>query len=363
MKDIRRGLIALRDEELRAAAEGLLSKDGADISERLRRIEAADRLLSHIKPPSHTRAVAATIAVACVVAGGLAWALPVPKASVTLEAFTEAVSLRLAEPWTWTGDVALGSGPLRIEGWDRVSAPMVGIDMASPNGEAWLESQDAELRLTTLALGPGGQVSLVRYGRGAVDVFAVDAPVKAQLAVSGKTRLRVGDGLDKTDERQLAATVPETFGVSSRARASNPARLTLRTERWSLHGLNINGMSLGRQAVLNPGMVRFESALVGGKVIVNGTGAVHQIHPGERLTLRGVRGRVAELVVADRIELRFEGVVDQVLLGSEGFERNLAPSVLSYLYHSKPLSFFWSAVVFLWGASWSTRRLWQHPAD
>ena len=53
----------------------------------------------------------------------------------------------------------------------------------------------------------------------------------------------------------------------------------------------------------------------------------------------------------------FEGKVRSASTGPSGFERELQPSLLEYLYHQQRLGFFWAAVSFLWGVLWSARTL------
>jgi hypothetical protein len=77
----------------------------------------------------------------------------------------------------------------------------------------------------------------------------------------------------------------------------------------------------------------------------------------ERLSVTGVDGRVVELRAHDAINLIFEGTARTIDIGPTGFERHLTPTYLAYLYHQKPLAFFWGAVVFCWGVLWSIRKM------
>ena len=73
--------------------------------------------------------------------------------------------------------------------------------------------------------------------------------------------------------------------------------------------------------------------------------------------IEGVEGRLRKVGHGSEIELVFEGTVETLLLGPKGFEKNLSPSYLEYLYVRKPLAFFWGAVVFLWGLLWRVRKM------
>lgn len=358
MSDRRKSLVRLRDEAARAATQRLLEDPDSDAGALLRRVDAAERLLAHLTPQPRAKYVAAAIALMCVAVAGLAWALPLPRTAITATIVTEAVALHLSDPWNWTGAVSIGRGPVRIDGWNEVSAPMLGVNVASRNGDAWLETESGEMRLLAMGLGAGGRISLLRRDDAVVDVLALRAPFEADLAIEGRTRVRAGNGTGAVAvERELQSPVPETVEMRSRGESIVPARLTVGGEPWSLTGLRVNEMSLARQIAADPGSVSFESAVLNGKLVISATGTVHDIARGERLTLRGLRGQIREMAIKDAIEIRFEGAAADILVGSGELTRSLAPSVLAYLYHYRPLSFFWSAILFLWGFLWSAHRL------
>ena len=48
-----------------------------------------------------------------------------------------------------------------------------------------------------------------------------------------------------------------------------------------------------------------------------------------------------------------------MLVGPTDFQHNAAPSILKYLYHQQPLSFFWSTVTVLFGMVWSARKAFE----
>ena len=79
--------------------------------------------------------------------------------------------------------------------------------------------------------------------------------------------------------------------------------------------------------------------------------------------LRGLDGYVRQLRVENRdgdedtIAVDLEGTVERVAIGPPGRERDVTPSVLSYLYHNQRLAFLFAAASFVWGALWSLRRL------
>ena len=79
---------------------------------------------------------------------------------------------------------------------------------------------------------------------------------------------------------------------------------------------------------------------------------------GSRLRLEGAEGVISRLTIGpDGAALIFEGEVRSAATGPPGFERQLKPSLLEYLYHQQRLGFFWAVASFIWGLLWSARTL------
>jgi len=51
-----------------------------------------------------------------------------------------------------------------------------------------------------------------------------------------------------------------------------------------------------------------------------------------------------------------EGSVSRVSAGPRGFEKNLKPTFLAYLYHQEPLAIVGSVVAFLFALIWRIRN-------
>jgi hypothetical protein len=79
---------------------------------------------------------------------------------------------------------------------------------------------------------------------------------------------------------------------------------------------------------------------------------------GDHITFEGFESE--RLVIRPEngvLNISIEGQADQISAGPKGYEKNLAPTLLEYLYYQQQLALFWSAVLFLWGLFWSLRNL------
>jgi hypothetical protein len=80
------------------------------------------------------------------------------------------------------------------------------------------------------------------------------------------------------------------------------------------------------------------------------------MRPGEWLKLEALSGRLTQLNIGEKIKIQFEGRAKAIQIGPQGFERNLEPNWLTYLYNQEKLVFIWSAFLFIWGILWSIRK-------
>ena len=80
---------------------------------------------------------------------------------------------------------------------------------------------------------------------------------------------------------------------------------------------------------------------------------------GDQLIASGVHSTRFE-IASDKhgFKIIFQGTVKEIKAGPSGFEQDLLPTWLEYLYHQEQLAFFWSVIVFLWGVFWGLRNFW-----
>lgn len=358
MSDLRRRLARLHAEEGRRVARQFLDDPRADLGDAMRRLDTARRLLDHQAAQQRPVWLPASIGLLCLLLAALAWAVHVPRTQIGLRVVTQAATMELAAPWSWSGRAPVSGGPVRMEGWERIDVPMLGLEATSARGDAWLEVDGGAGRLVSLQAQPQTRLAMLQRSPRELDLLAQRGPLDVELTLSGPARMRLGAGELPGGEREVGAGAPETLSLRSQGEGAVPASLGLQPGAdWRLRDLPVRALSFALQTPAGPGAVAFESAVVAGSVDILATGRGYELDTGERLTLRGVEGRIVEVTFGDAIGLRFEGSAGQILLGPEGYARSLAPTWLEYLYHHRPLSFFWGAVMFLWGTIWSARRI------
>src|SRR5262249_5336989 len=124
---------------------------------------------------------------------------------------------------------------------------------------------------------------------------------------------------------------------------------------WLLRRPQFTYLSFAQEEMRGLGESSVASGIKTGTVKFNDTSwPIVELREGDLVSLnRTESGRIDARAEAGAIHVTLSGSVGSVTLGDPLTRKELAPSYLEYLYNTKSLAFFWSAVVFLWGLIWS----------
>ncbi len=356
MKDpIRRELEKTLAKQARETARTLLeAKDAESVARELRRLDAYQRVLAALKPGAgRDVGKAILIAFVCVLAAGLLWYLRVPRIHVLADVHSDVVAFELTEPWQL--ERRLGARQLRVEYLESIRAPALGLDIDSSSGDAWIDLSGGQIELHRAVFDAGGYLE-IDGGAEQMDWYFKNASLRGDLLLKGAVLLSAGKSPDRRaiDGLRQNIEVPETVHIRSGDTGMIPSVVRIRPlDGWGFRDIRVNRLSFFRERASTPGSTGFESAIRKGSVTIHETSTETELKAGDRLVLEGIDGRLTRVEQGAALRTTFEGTVENLRTGPEGFERNLAPSYLEYLYVRKPLTFFWSAVVFLWGMLWS----------
>jgi hypothetical protein len=361
-KEIRQHLEAKREELIKKAADHLLAGANVDIETTVRRVETYSKLLAAMKPqPSREWLIAGIVAILCLFGAGVLWSFRVTGAKITLQLQAEAVEMKLAAPWSWSGDLPLDTSLVRLEALTTLDAPVLGPAIESQHGGGWIRAHGGHVTLKQFGLASNGILTIESTNGGYVDFYTRGSECWGRFIVWGPSHLSAGE--DSTDpSRVLDAQakdfqIPETIEFRAKGNVAVPTRFKARPlEAWLLGDVQVHDLRFSRQSPAELGAVSFASTIMKGTLTLPDISETVTLHAKDRLSLLAVQGRVVELYPATGINLIFEGTAAKIRIGPEGFERDLTPTYLAYFYHQKPLAFFWGAVVFLWGILWSIRR-------
>jgi hypothetical protein len=353
---------------LRHQLEGLLSERAATasakavselpIDQELHQIEQIDKLL-HFTPRSNAKALyrAGLVGGICLIAACLLWTVRVPKAHVQLVATTESLAVTLSQPLNWSGSWEVGDGLLRLEEMSRIELPPELADENLLSGRAWVEIKNGDVALKHLEAKAKSQLSLARGELKTVTIGLRAGSVLGQLEVLGKPVVEAGSTPEQgTTIAETTFSIPGTVTFFHSA-TSGPATLRAAPKGTiEFSNLHVDEISFAKEVLGSD--IPFESGVKSGTVTILSTGEKVSLEQGSRLRLVGADGALSRLSFSpDGAALTFEGEVRRAATGPPGFERELTPSLLEYLYHQQRLGFFWTVTSFLWGLLWSARTL------
>ncbi len=356
--DLSRRLSQSHAAAAKAAAEKALA--GELIADDLVRIKEYEALLDLSRAPRRNSIVAAAIlGTVCLLLAGLAWAVRIPNTNLHVTVATDALTFGLAEPWQWTGHWQLGDAVFRLDEMSELTLPPE-LSSVPLKGRAWLDIEKGLVALSELELGSGGTFTLLRNPSADIYILSLNAPLRGQLQITGDAAVSAGDAPSRpTSLRTAHFDVPGTLSFYDDGRPRIPARIRLSAkDKLTWRNIPINKLSLVREESGADERSFFISGIDSGTVTVGDTGEKVALKEKDQLYLESATGVIQELELGpDALRLSFKGRAKKVSVGVTGFEENLAPTWLSYLYHQERLGFLWGAVAFLWGVLWSAREL------
>jgi hypothetical protein len=350
-----------REAEWRTAeAARLLLEDPrrVSIAAHLDWVETADKILQMTRPPPasppHPARLAGMVALVCLSLVLLAWTFHPGNNALQLSVTTDSFSLRLAQAW----EVEL-NWPL-----SQLQAQRLGTVRTASLGEADftdLALSGPKLVLHKLHL-PAGARLVLETGADGLSLFVNNAVVRGELALhQAHLELRGGDQPVLRDIAVDAKLPPETLDFASEAipEQAVPFRLALKIPAdWQLTGPVVQAIAFEREAP--PGSNHWVSSVseASGKLLE--TGREFTVTAEDWLRLQGAHStRLRIASQAGSLKLDFQGRTDTLHAGTAGFEQNLTPSWLEYMYRHQQLALLWSALLLLWGVLWKSFSLLQ----
>lgn len=351
-----------RSELVRQVGEHVIEDPNADIGEELSRIAAIDGVLKTTHTPRGKDLWGPLIiGLGCLAAIGAAWTLKVDslgiRTDLLLTVSAETVRLTTDRDWEWSGQLRLKGREIRIER-AAVSFSDPSRTFSSIADARWLYVDSPYLSLQRLNLKPATNLILEATDSDKIAAYAGGAGASGDILVNGNVRLEWQQQGTPIQRAELELDIPEIISFSVAERMGVPGRIVFeRKSPFILHNLSVSSLGFGHQVSDAPGETEFVSTLESGKMRLTGVGQSYELLAGDRVKLSGLHGRVRQLSVEEPITVRFEGSVEGISLGPSGQERDVTPSVLSYVYYNQKIAFLFSAASFLWGVLWSLRRL------
>lgn len=346
--------------ELEAATSCLVNGQEDKTSEHVQRVEMYTRLLNAWRSHSRDRRLwGAGIGVGCLFLISLLASVRAADTRVLLDVHSSSAVFQLARPLDWSGDLALVSRPVRVEGLSTIDAPFLGAPIKSIDHESWIDIDGGTVTLSRLQIADAGIVQFEQTPAIGFRTFVREGEVRGTLQLLGDLNVRIGGAPAPPETaRPVRASIPESIGFIRQRDGIVP--MTLRGSldgEWFLKDVPVRMLAFDREVPGEPGTTRFTSTLKRGSLALPEVGRQVALRERDHLTLEGADGLLVELRAdSDGIHLLFQGRAAGIRLGPSGFSENLVPTYLEYLYRSQPLALFWGAATFLGGLLWAVRR-------
>jgi hypothetical protein len=334
-------------------------EDGAgSLKVKLEEIESYSKLLSFCEPKwAADSGLAAAVAVACLAVAGLLWNLKVRRTNISLTVETDSFHGELARDWHL--DSPFQAQVVHFERLSAAQAPNLGLSLDESAGDVWFRLEGGQVGLQSLQIDKGAFVE-VSANVHEVSVSVGRRPLRGTLTVTGKGTLTAGRRAEEASlHRAYDLDVPETLEFATRDPGGTPSQVTVHSpQKWSLGAVPLDNLSFAVEEVKSPAESELTSGIQSGTVQFNDTSwPVLPLFENELLAVRRTgEARIEARSGESSIHVTVNGFVKNVAVGDAEARRELAPSWLEYLYNKRSLTFFWGAVVFVWGLLWGIRK-------
>jgi hypothetical protein len=349
-----------RERTLNATMEKALT--GEPISAEVDRLEGYDKLIALCTDtPRKHWLPALLIGATCTIAVGVLLMIRVSSVSVHASIKSDSLMFELARDWQTRDTWRVGTTAVRLDGFTEIKLPPEFAPVSSLRDQAWLDVDKAKISVSNVLFKAGSRVSLLQASPSAVHLLSVGAPFRGQIHALATSVVQGGGGIASHMEisKSLQFTVPATFPFFSQGGGVVPAQVRFSpAEKIILRDIPIQALSFSREEAGSAVPPIYVSGIASGTLTIGETGEKVTLDASTQLQLEPLTGLIRELEIGpETFRLSFEGKAKKVSIGTAGFQQDLVPSCLSYLFHQERLSFFWGSIVFLWSTLWSARQL------
>lgn len=356
--------------------ENTVSKQitGSNINEDLEWINSTSNLLKSYKEIEAKRRASkewiwpSIIALVCLMIAGFLWFKPVGDYNVLMSIECEAVNLKLASPWSL--DKPFSTDLIRIEQLSKIIASPIEIEINSPLRDAWLKACNGNIFLDKIIVTPldssknqiSGELTFSKY-KDKVEIISKGNHLEGMFLIDRESQLEYGESVTQVHSSNLSIIDKNHFEAVefvSQGLGAVGTKLELNPmAEIEVRGLKIHGIDFLKEDLSKTETTLFISTIKGGIISVLDVPSEDiKLREGDNLILKDkIIAQRLEISISDNIRILFKGTVENLKVGPDGFERNIAPSLLELWYNNEPLAWFWSVVLLLFGLLGSIRKL------
>jgi len=304
-----------------------------------------------------------SIALICLLIIAYVWTGHIKSIQLSFEAISPNVNIKLSENWKLRTSFKISD--LYINNLNTVLSPEININFSRViNGKedntqetAILEINGNNIRLKELNLSKDALIDL-KLENNRLSLYSKGKPLSGMIIVENANLILIEPKEDEVDKILKTIQDTEIIDFTSSETISAPVQLKLSfcSKTWKIKGLYAKSISFNEE--YPPGSGKFESTIKSANIKLLETDKEITLRENEcLLTTINTTQRLEFSQSKEGIKIFFQGTVSAISGGSPGFEKNLAPTYIEYLYHQKKTGLFWSSILFLWSFLWSLKNI------
>lgn len=308
---------------------------------------------------SMTRIPIYVLAIASALIVSILWITPgsvIRPSKVYLTLSCSSAMIKCSETESWNKGAYLHTEYIGLTQVDSFYFRPIG-GYASETGDAWIDLFSCEAILEELSFDSGNTARFFADNDSGITILANRAA--GRISVDVNCLVEAGNEANVEDTScALLLTGPDDLMFRAGVTSLDGMVLTARLqEPMVFSGLKVTDMEFARPDVADPDLVELESSIESGNITLPEISRTVEIRRGEILSFSGLKGLVVWMKILDRIDLYLVGEAKEIRLGPKGYDRELTPNLLEFVYYRKRWALLFSALMFVLGILRSTRRL------
>ncbi len=327
----------------------------------LDRIENLSKLLDYkkniISTKRYKRLIPALLLIlSCTIVAGLLWSTTKSKITVSMKTVSSNVGFTLSQEWSLPETVTTDF--LRIENFQALNNAELDLSFEDQSGNADLEVRGKDIVIESLTLEKG---AIIEFDTASNRLYICikQSQVKGAFTVKNMSSLS-GKGIKDIEIKDKILPFPETieFGGSGKSRVPINIIFIIKAvktgNQLKFEGMKTNLINFLKEVPKED--QQFISTIKQGEVKLFDVPAEEKIYNGDVVKMDRINLRRLQISCNHDLHVFTEGEVQNLQIGPRGFERDMAPSLLEYIYHNQRFIFFLGVVASLLSALWGIKE-------
>jgi hypothetical protein len=299
--------------------------------------------------------IAVILAVVVTIVAGILWSQKVSTTNVTLSVQTDNLSSHLSKSWELA--TPMHAQVVHLDHVSVLHDPALGLTLDNADSDLWCRFEGGQIVVQSLDIEKGALLNAAATNESLALIIG-EQPFHGTIQILGKGKLTAGSSAATDLTKSYDLHVPETieFVASGSKGIDSEIDIHLGGD-WSLGVVPAAEISFDYE--LRPLADRqVLSGIRSGTLHFNDTSwSPIKLSASEHLSIGDTNRARIQIGYSRPVMLAsLSGAVSHITMGDQQDERELAPSLLEYLYNNRSGSLFWAATTAGWALLWAIRK-------